>query len=48
MLKQIIRTLKLGNLRMTITIRATIMILDIITILRGIQLEPSRIYSQGN
>jgi hypothetical protein len=28
--------------------RATMMILGIITILRGTQLEPSRIYSQGN
>jgi hypothetical protein len=46
--KQMIRMLKLGNLRMMIMMRATMMILDIMTILRKIQLELRRIYLQGN
>src|SRR6478609_8365263 len=44
------RTLKPGSLRTMMTTktpRATIMILDILTILRGTQLEPIKIYSQG-
>src|SRR6478735_795542 len=44
------RTLKPGNLRTMMTTktpRATMMIMDIMTTLRGTQLEPIRIYSLG-